>query len=175
MPLSSCEIICDTTTLCWRAGDNIGLLATTPSEYGCEGKEVMLVTLSLEADICLKTTVIEFPSDAGLLIAVFSMWSIGTIFKSILSTPKIPDIKNVMGDSATRLSTRLPLLGSRVRVSVTPFRFHDGRNGVSVGFLGVSPFSTATNLIPPFLHTYLIHFVSFHLPLWWYPCYYTDQ
>ena len=30
------------------------------------------------------------------------------------------------------------------------------------------PFSRTTNFIPPFLHTHLIHFVSFHQPLWWY-------
>ena len=38
-----------------------------------------------------------------------------------------------------RLDARLPLLGSRVRISVTPCGFRGGRNGVWVGFLGVSP------------------------------------
>ena len=28
-------------------------------------------------------------------------------------------------------------------------------------------FSPSTNFVPPFLHTHLIHFVSFHQPLWW--------
>ena len=49
-----------------------------------------------------------------------------------------------------RLDARLPQLGSRVLVSVTPCGFCGGRNGV----------------IPPFLHTHLIHFL-FHKPLWW--------
>ena len=35
---------------------------------------------------------------------------------------------------ARRLGARLPPLGSRVRVSVTPCRFRGGRNGVWVGF-----------------------------------------
>ena len=34
-------------------------------------------------------------------------------------------------------------------------------------FSGFLPFSPTTNFIPPFLHTHLIHFVSFHQPLWW--------
>ena len=34
-------------------------------------------------------------------------------------------------------------------------------------FAGFLPFSPTTNFIPPFLHTHLIHFVSFHQPLWW--------
>ena len=38
-----------------------------------------------------------------------------------------------------RLGARLPPLGSRVCVSVTPCGFRGGRNGVWVGFLGVSP------------------------------------
>ena len=33
-----------------------------------------------------------------------------------------------------RLDARLPPLGSRVRVSVPPYGFRDGRNGVWVGF-----------------------------------------
>ena len=62
-----------------------------------------------------------------------------------------------------RLGARLPPLGSRVRVSVPPCGFRGGRNGVWVGFSrGFSPFSPTTNFIPPFLHTHLIHFVSFH-------------
>ena len=32
-------------------------------------------------------------------------------------------------------------------------------------FTGFVPFSPTTNVIPPFLHTHLIHFVSFHPPL----------
>ena len=34
-------------------------------------------------------------------------------------------------------------------------------------FLGFLPFSPITNFIPPFLHTYLIRFVSFHQLQWW--------
>ena len=37
-----------------------------------------------------------------------------------------------------------------------------GLGRFSMGFL---PFSPTTNIIPPFLHTHLIHFVSFHPPL----------
>ena len=47
----------------------------------------------------------------------------------------------------------------RVRVSITPCGFRGERNGVLVGFL---PFSPATNFIPPFPHTLLIHFVSYN-------------
>ena len=57
-----------------------------------------------------------------------------------------------------RLGARLPPLGSRVRVSVPPCGFRGGRNGVWVGFSqGFSRFP-----LPQFLHTHLIHFVSFH-------------
>ena len=38
-----------------------------------------------------------------------------------------------------RLGARLPPLGSRLRVSVPPCGFRGGRNGVWVGFHGVSP------------------------------------
>ena len=34
-------------------------------------------------------------------------------------------------------------------------------------FAGFLPFSPTTNFLPQFLHTHLIHFVSFHQPLWW--------
>ena len=114
-----------------------------------------------------------------------------------------------------RLDARLPSLGSRVRLSVTPCGFRGGRNGVWVSFsrgfsrfplpqISFHHFSTlissisfhfirpcdgasgvvgrhpcysrtynmghhrissldpTTNFIPPFLHTHLIHFVSFH-------------
>ena len=53
-----------------------------------------------------------------------------------------------------RLDTRLPTLGSRVRCG-----FLGGRNGVWVGFLQFFP---ATNFIPLFSHTHLIHIVLFH-------------
>ena len=60
---------------------------------------------------------------------------------------------------------RLPLLGSPIRVSATENGFRDGRNGIKVVYFGVFPFSLITNFIPPFLHTYLIHFGLFHHPL----------
>ena len=41
------------------------------------------------------------------------------------------------------------------------------KRGLGRFFSGFLPFSPTTNFIPPFLHTYLIHFVSFHPPLWW--------
>ena len=53
-------------------------------------------------------------------------------------------------------------LGSRVRVSVTPCGFRGGWNVVWVRFSGVPPVSSTTNFLPPFLHTQLFHFVSFH-------------
>ena len=36
------------------------------------------------------------------------------------------------------------------------------KRGVGRFFTGFLPFSPTTNFIPPFLHTYLIHFVPFH-------------
>ena len=39
--------------------------------------------------------------------------------------------------------------------------------GLGRFFTGFLPFSPTTNFISPFLHTHLIHFVSFHQPLWW--------
>ena len=39
------------------------------------------------------------------------------------------------------------------------------KRGLGRLFTGFLPFSTTTNFIPPFLHTHLIHFVSFHPPL----------
>ena len=41
------------------------------------------------------------------------------------------------------------------------------KRGLGRFFSGFLPFSPTTNFIPPFLHTHLIHFVSFHPPLWW--------
>ena len=41
------------------------------------------------------------------------------------------------------------------------------KRGQGTFFSGFLPFSPTTNFIPPFLHTHLIHFASFHLPLWW--------
>ena len=41
------------------------------------------------------------------------------------------------------------------------------KRGLGRFFSGFLPFSPTTNSIPPFLHTHLIHFVSFHPPLWW--------
>ena len=52
-------------------------------------------------------------------------------------------------------------LGTSMWVSWWPKR------GLGRFFSGFLPFSPTTNFIPPFLHTHLIHFVSFHLPLWW--------
>ena len=58
-----------------------------------------------------------------------------------------------------RLGARLPPLGSRVRVSVTPCRFHDGWNCVSVGFSGFLPFYSQIS----FHHfSMLISSISFH-------------
>ena len=39
------------------------------------------------------------------------------------------------------------------------------KRGLGRFFSGFLPFSPTTNFIPPFLHTNLIHFVSFHQPL----------
>ena len=41
------------------------------------------------------------------------------------------------------------------------------KRGLGRFFSGFLPFFPATNFIPPFLHTHLIHLVSFHQPLWW--------
>ena len=41
------------------------------------------------------------------------------------------------------------------------------KRGLGMFFTGFLPFSPTTNFMPPFLHTHLIHFVSFHPPLWW--------
>ena len=41
------------------------------------------------------------------------------------------------------------------------------KRGLGRFFSGFLPFSPTTNFIPPFLHTHLIHFASFHPPLWW--------
>ena len=41
------------------------------------------------------------------------------------------------------------------------------KRGLGKFFTGFLPFSPTTNFIPPFLHTHLIHFVSFHQSLWW--------
>ena len=63
----------------------------------------------------------------------------------------------------TIILDRLPPLGFRVRVSVTPRGFRGELNGIAVGFpRGFLQFSPATNFIPPFLHTHLIHSFSFH-------------
>ena len=41
------------------------------------------------------------------------------------------------------------------------------KRGLGMFFSGFLPFFPTTNFIPPFLHTHLIHFASFHPPLWW--------
>ena len=67
-----------------------------------------------------------------------------------------------------RLGTRLPPLGSRVCVSVPPCGFRGGQNRVWVGFSrGFSRFPLPPISFHHFLHPHLIHFVSFHPPLWW--------
>ena len=60
-----------------------------------------------------------------------------------------------------RLGARLPLLGSRVRVSVTPCGFRGGRNGVWVGFSrGFSSFPVPQISFHHF--STLISSISFH-------------
>ena len=39
------------------------------------------------------------------------------------------------------------------------------KRGLGRFFMEFLQFSSTTNFIPPFLHTHLIHFVSFHPPL----------
>ena len=78
---------------------------------------------------------------------------------------KLHDKRFESGEEAwgrKRLDASLPSLRSRFRVSVIPCGFHGRRNGVWVRFLGFLPFSLAINFITPFLHTHLIHLVSFH-------------
>ena len=61
-----------------------------------------------------------------------------------------------------RLGARLPPLGSRVRVSVPLCGFRGGRNGVWVGFLGISPvfpYHKFHSTISPTL----ISSISFHI------------
>ena len=41
------------------------------------------------------------------------------------------------------------------------------KRGLGRFFSGFLQFSPTTNFIPSFLHVHLIHFVSFHQPLWW--------
>ena len=65
-----------------------------------------------------------------------------------------------------RLDARLPLVGSRVLVSVTPSGFRGGRNGVWVGFSqGFSRFPLPQISFHHFSTP--ISFISFHPPLWW--------
>ena len=60
-----------------------------------------------------------------------------------------------------RLGARLPPLGSRIRVSVTPCGFRDGRNGVWVGFSqGFSSFPLPQISFHHF--STLISSISFH-------------
>ena len=41
------------------------------------------------------------------------------------------------------------------------------KRGLGRFFLGLLPFSPTTNFVPLFFHIHLIHFISFHQPLWW--------
>ena len=61
-----------------------------------------------------------------------------------------------------RLNARLPPLGSRVLVMVTPCGFRGRRKEVWVGFSGFLPFSPATKFISLFIDTHLINFATFH-------------
>ena len=71
--------------------------------------------------------------------------------------------KRLVAPWRKRLDARLTPLESRHRVSVTPCGFRGGRKrGLGrffPGFLSVSP---TKNFISPFLHTHLIHFLTFN-------------
>ena len=58
-----------------------------------------------------------------------------------------------------QLDACLHPLVSRVRISVSPYGFRGGRNGVWEVFWCFLPFFSTTHFIPPFLHTHLIHFI----------------
>ena len=74
----------------------------------------------------------------------------------------IAKINSIEGASwRKRLVARLQPLGSRFRISLTPYGFRGGRNVDWVGFLWVSLGFPTKNFIPTFLHTHLIHFASF--------------
>ena len=60
-----------------------------------------------------------------------------------------------------RLDVRLPPPKSRVRVSVIPCGFRDGRKGIWVGFSrAFSRFPLAATFITQFPHTHLIRFIG---------------
>ena len=62
---------------------------------------------------------------------------------------------------AQAVRARLPSLGSRVQVSVMWVSWWT-KCSLDRFFSGFLPFAPTTDFIPPFLHTHLIHFVSFH-------------
>ena len=58
-------------------------------------------------------------------------------------------------------------LGSRLRVPFTLWVSWWKKRNLGRFITGFLFFFPSTNFIPPFRHTHLIHFVSFHPPLWW--------
>ena len=65
-----------------------------------------------------------------------------------------------------RLGARLSLLGvPSSRLGHSTWVSCWTKRGLGRFFSGFLTFSPTTNFIPPFLHTHLIHFVSFHQPL----------
>ena len=65
-----------------------------------------------------------------------------------------------------RLDARLPPLGSRVRVSVTPCGFRGGRNGAWVDFSRGFPRFPLPQISFHYFST-LTSSILFHQPLWW--------
>ena len=84
-------------------------------------------------------------------------------------------IKNSAASWRKWWGTCLPLLGSWVRILVTPCGLYGRQNRVCVGFLRVPPIfpyhKFHSTISPHSSHTFC--FSSFHQPLWW--CYRYDR
>ena len=138
----------------------------TPRLFIAQINMVSKTSRSIELQFCM-ISILKIQQKNHKIVTV--NMNISKFNKTLCQCPLIYFILDIVKQAASwrkRVDARLPPLGSRVRVSVTPCRFRGGRNAVWVGFFaGFLPFPPTTNFIPPFLHTHLIHFVSFHQPL----------
>ena len=93
-----------------------------------------------------------------------SFWPLNLfVMKSILKIIIYPCVVGLVAQAVRRSPPTAGVPSSRL--GPTMWVSWWTKRGLGRFFTGFLPFSPTTNFIPPFLHTHLIHFVSFHPPL----------
>ena len=149
----------------------------------------LLISPTLYTGTCIRSLAVglifideNYSLESGALWELtISKWSMGTAlwwfgFVSSNAVKNLDCIKNILSEDQDILGV---LVAQAVRRSPPTAGVPSSRigpsmwvswwtkRGLSRFFTGFLPFSPTTNFIPPFLNAHLIHFVSFHQPLWW--------